>query len=167
MPPILGLSIEENLDPKLAWLKARLELDDEGVSKLVKRLPAVFNYSIEQNIEPRLAWLGERLLLDDKTLSLVIQRMPSLLGYNIETNLEPTIKFYEECVGPDATRRMIATSPALLGSSIEKRLKPRLAECQEAGIPIDTGTVQRMAKNTEDQWSISVEFQKDKRIDTR
>jgi hypothetical protein len=69
------------------------------------------------------------------------------------TNPEPAIKFYEDCVGSDATRTMIATSPALLGSSIENRLKPRVVDCQEAGIPIDTGTVQRMAKYTEDQWS--------------
>ena len=142
-------------------------MDDEGVSKLFKRMPAVLCLNIENNIEPKLAWLGERLVLDDESLSLVIQRLPALLCYNIETNLKPTIKFYEECVGSDAARTLIATSPALLGYSLEKRLMPRLAECQEAGIPIDTGTVQRMAKHTEEKWSISVGFQKDKMIDPR
>ena len=47
---------------------------------------------------------------------------------------------------------MIATSPALLGSSIENRLKPRVVDCQEAGVPIDAGTVQRVAECAEDQW---------------
>ena len=50
-------TIEENLEPKLAWLKTRLELDDEDVSKLVKTLPALFGLSIEENLEPKFAWL--------------------------------------------------------------------------------------------------------------
>jgi hypothetical protein len=156
------LNIEENLEPKLAWLKARLELDDKGVCKLVKTLPGVFSFNIEANLEPKLAWLQKRLMLDDDSLSVVVQRMPSLLSFNMETNLEPTITFYEDCVGSDATRAMVATSPALICYSLEKRLKPRLADCQEAGIPIDTGTVQRMAKYTEDQWSNGLAFQKTK-----
>ena len=75
-------------------------MDDEGLCKLVMRLPAVLDYSIEDNLEPKLVWLlGERLLLDDKSLSLVIQRLPALFCYNIETNNEPAIHFYEEdCV---------------------------------------------------------------------
>ncbi len=76
--------------------------------------------------------------------------------------MEPAIKIYEDCVGSDAARTIIATSPSLLDSSLEKRLKPRLADCQEAGIPIDTGTVQRMAMNTEDLWSNGLAFQKTK-----
>ena len=56
----------------------------------------------------------------------------------------------------------MATSPVLLGSSPDNRLKPRLAEIQEAGIPFDTGTVQLMAKYTEDQWSDDLVSQKRK-----
>jgi hypothetical protein len=47
-------------------------------------------------------------------------------------------------------------------NSRENRLKSRLAEIQKAGIPIDTGTISRMAQYTEDKWSISMAFQKDK-----
>jgi hypothetical protein len=39
---------------------------------------------------------------------------------------------------------------------------PRLAQVQEAGIPLDTGTINRMAKLTEERWSISLAFQKTK-----
>jgi hypothetical protein len=74
--------------------------------------------------------------------------------------MEPAIKIYEDCVGSDAARTIIATSPSLLDSSLEKRLKPRLADCQEAGVPIDTGAVQRMTKSTEDDRSNSLAFQK-------
>jgi hypothetical protein len=161
-PKVFSYSIDDNLEPKLAWLKARLELDDRSISKLVKRLAHVFSYSIDDNLEPKLSWLQLRLSLGNKRLSLVAQRMPQLLCCNIETNLEPTMKFYEDCVGSDAMTAMIATSPSLITFSLEKRLKPRLAVCQEAGIPIDTATVKRIAKYTEDDWSSGMAFQKRK-----
>jgi hypothetical protein len=157
----LGFSLE-TLEERMAWLQKRLSLDDKSLSKLVGRLPAVLHYSVDDNLEPKLSWLQERLSLNDKSLSFVIQRMPSLFGLNIDNNLEPTIKFYEDCVGSNAAIQLIAEDPRILGSSLEHRLKPRLVECQEAGIPVDTGTVQRMAKQTEFVWSNSMTFQKNK-----
>jgi hypothetical protein len=118
--------------------------------------------SAERNLEPKLAWLQKRLVLDDTSLSLVVQRMPPILGCSIETNLEPTINFYEECVGLDAARTLIAKKPSLLGYSLEKRLKPRLAEFQEAGILIDTGAMERIVMSSKDQWSNGMAFQKTK-----
>jgi hypothetical protein len=88
--------------------------------------------------------------------------MPSLLGLSIEDNLEPSIEFYEDCVGSNAAIEMIAKNPRVLNSSLENRLKPRLAQVQEAGIPLDTGTISRMAKYTAEQWSISLAYQKTK-----
>jgi hypothetical protein len=69
-----------NLEPKLAWLNVRLEVEDTGIGKLVKRLPSVvLGYSLEQKLDPKLVWLGERFVLDDTTRRLVIQRTASLL----------------------------------------------------------------------------------------
>jgi hypothetical protein len=92
----------------------------------------------------------------------LFQRQPSLFTKNIDKNFEPTNKFYEDCVGLDAAIQLISKSPTILSNSLEKRLKPRLVECQEAGIPIDTGTIQRIAKYTELKWSNSMIFQKNK-----
>jgi hypothetical protein len=162
LPRVLGYSIEDNLKPKLSWLQDKLSLDDKSLSKLVLAQPHVFSCSIEANLEPKLAWLQERLSLDDESLCFVMQRQPSLFIKNIENNLEPTIKFYEDCVGSNAAIQLISKSPNILTNSLEKRLKPRLVECQEAGIPIDTGTIQRIAKYTELEWSNSMIFQKNK-----
>jgi hypothetical protein len=118
--------------------------------------------SIEDNLEPKLSWLQERLSLDDKSISFVVQRMPALVGYGIASNLEPTLKFYEDCVGSVAARTMIANNPMLFTYSLEQRLKPRLAEAQEAGIHIDTGTLNRIAKMTAEKWSNSMAFQETK-----
>jgi hypothetical protein len=130
----------------------------------VQRLPAVLGHRIEDYLEPKLTWLQERLSLDDKSLCFVIQRQPSLFTKNIDNNLEPTIKFYEDCVGSNAAIQLISKSPTILTNSLEKRLKPRLVECQEAGLPIDTGTIQRIALYTELNWSSSMIFQKNKQL---
>ena len=137
-------------------------MDDKRLSKLVQSKPQVFGYSIEDNLEPKLSWLQERLELDCKSLSKLVQAMPPVLGYNVEDNLEPTIEFYEDCVGSNAAIQMIAKDPRNLGSSLENRLKPRLAQVQEAGIPLDTGTISRMAKYTGERWSTGLAYQKTK-----
>jgi hypothetical protein len=162
LPSVLSFSIENNLDPKLSWLQDRLSLDDKSLSKLVQTLPAVFCYNIEGNLDPKLSWLQERLELDIKSLSKLVQAMPPLLGYNVEANLEPTIEFYEDCVGSNAAITTLAKSPSLLGASLENRLKPRLAQVQEASIPLNTGTINRMAKYTDEQWSTGLASQKTK-----
>jgi ferric-dicitrate binding protein FerR (iron transport regulator) len=181
-PSILGCIIVNNLEPKLAWLQERLALDDKSLSKLTQKLPAVLGCSIDKslskpvkatpsvlclsidnNLEPKLTWLQGKLSLDDKSLSELVQKQPPLLGCNIATNLEPTIKFFEDCVGSKKVAiQFIANNPHLLTYSLENRLKPRLVECQEAGISIDTGTIQRIAQNTELRWSNSMTFQKSK-----
>jgi hypothetical protein len=150
------------MEPKLTWLQERLEMDGKRLSKLVKTHPAVFGYSIDDNLVPKLAWLQERLSLDDESLCELVQKLPSLLSYEIDKNLEPTIKFYEDCVGSNAAIQLIASNPRILGSSLENRLKPRLVECQEAGIPVDTGIVDRIACYTELKWSNSMIFQKNR-----
>jgi hypothetical protein len=96
------------------------------------------------------------------SISSVIQLSPSLFSMGIETNIKPTIKFYEDCVGSNAAITTIAKSPSLLGSSLENRLQPRLAQVQEAGIPLDTGTISRMAKYTDEQWSKGLAYQNTK-----
>jgi hypothetical protein len=127
-PSVLGMSIDNNLEPKLAWLKARLKLDDEGIYKLVKAQLQVLSYSIDDNLEPTLVWLQKRLVLDDASLSELVQKYPSVLGYNIENNLEPTMKFYEDCVASDATRTKIANIPKARTSIRSQQTTPRLLQ---------------------------------------
>jgi hypothetical protein len=125
----------------------------------IKTMPQLLGLNADENLESKLSWLQQRLSLDDKSLSVVAQRKPQLLGCNVETNPEPTMKFYEECVGLDAARTLIAYNPSLLSRSLDKRLKPRLAECQEAGVSIDTGTLGRTAMCTGEKWLSSMAFQ--------
>jgi hypothetical protein len=73
--------------------------------------------------------------------------------------LEPKIDFFECLIGVDEVTGLLIKDPSFLSRSLEKRLKPRLAEVREAGIPIDSGTLSRMAKCTQDGWSASMAYQ--------
>jgi hypothetical protein len=88
--------------------------------------------SAEQNLEPKVVWLQQKRLVlddDDTSLSIVVQRMPPILGCSIETNLEPTIKFYEECVGLDAARTLVANNPRLLDWMPQEHLLQTTQDC--------------------------------------
>jgi hypothetical protein len=158
--PVLGHSVEDDLEPKLAWLEDGLQLDDKSLCKLVQARAAVLGCSVEVSLEPKLAWLQERLSLDDKSLSELVQKQPSLFGCDVASNLEPTIKFFKDSVGSKFAIPCIANNPRVTCSSLENRLKPRLVEFQEAGVLIDTGTIQGVATCPESQWSNSMIFQK-------
>lgn len=45
-PAILTFSVAENMRPKLAWLRERMGLDADGISKLVGRNPRVLSLKV-------------------------------------------------------------------------------------------------------------------------
>jgi tmRNA-binding protein len=160
LPQVLGLNIEENLEPKLAYLQKRLVLNENELSKLVQSLPPALGLNIEENLEPKLEYLRKRLLLNEKELRRLVQKLPQVFSSSIEINLEPTIEFFEDLIGVSDAKGFLMKDPSVIGRSLEKRLKPRLAEVREAGIPLDSGTLSRMAKYTEEKWSASMTYQK-------
>jgi hypothetical protein len=97
----------------------------------------------------------------DELIKLIISQ-PSILGSSIPTNLEPTLDFYQECIGIEGTKRLLAGSPRLLMASLESRLKPRLEQLKGAELEVDAGSLQRMAKHTEAQWQASLVYQTNK-----
>jgi hypothetical protein len=47
------LSIKDNLEPKLSWLQARLQLDSNGLCSIIQLSPLLLlGMGIETNIEP-------------------------------------------------------------------------------------------------------------------
>ena len=70
------------------------------------------------------------------------------------------MSFFEGLIGVDEAKGLLINDPSLLGRSLDKPLKPRLAEAQEAGIPIDSGLLMRMGMYTEERWSTSIAYQK-------
>lgn len=64
-PVILGLSVEANLKPKLAWMKDTLGLDKKASTKLAMSVPSVL-ILLQDTLDKKLAFLrGEDLNLSD------------------------------------------------------------------------------------------------------
>ena len=91
MPPILGLSITENMEPKLKWLQRRLSLTDEELSKIIQQLPPLLGCNIETNIEPTLNFYINALGDESEALTFVI-RDPSSFGRSLEKRLKPRLQ---------------------------------------------------------------------------
>ena len=136
LPPLLYLSVEDNLAPKLDWLQDRLDLDAAQLKKMVLRLPAVLGYSVEDNLAPTLDWLQTRLGLDDAGLMKIVVTCPQLLGLSVEANMAPKLGFFEEVLGlsPSDVRASIVAAPNRLNYSLKTRFRPRLEVCRAAGV---------------------------------
>ena len=155
-PNILFLNVDTNLEPTLHWLQRRLSLDDASVSKMIQKIPALLCYNVDDNVEPKLNWLQQSLDLDEAAVSDMIQKLPALLSYSIDANLAPTLNFYVDALGKEEALRMVVPDPSLFGYSLKNRLEPRLEEARAAGIKIDPGCLQRIAKYTQVRWDASM-----------
>ena len=93
-PAILGLSIDNNLQPKLEWIHQRLSLTDVSLSNLIEKFPSIFSYNVNTNLEPTLNFYSSALGDEGEALTLVIQN-PSLFGYSLENRLKP-----RRCMSP-------------------------------------------------------------------
>lgn len=53
-PGFLTLSIPDTLEPKLWWLRDKLDVNLEGGAKILTTYPSLFDLSIEASLEPKL-----------------------------------------------------------------------------------------------------------------
>ena len=49
LPDLLSCCVDDNLEPKLEWLKQRLTLNDAEIAKIVQQLP-LLSYRVEDNL---------------------------------------------------------------------------------------------------------------------
>ena len=132
-PQILGLSIEANLKPTVAWLRD-LGLSQVQVAKIIAVQPSVLGYSIEANLKPTVAWLHD-LGLSQVQVAKIIAVQPSVLGYSIEANLKPTVAWLHDLgLSQVQVAKIIAGFPSVLGTSIEANLKPTVAWLHDLGL---------------------------------
>ena len=127
-PIIFGMSIKDNIDPKLDWLQQRLVLDDEELSKMITKFSAIVKYSLNDNIIPTLDWLQTRLELDDIALGKIIQKLPSILACSIPDNIEPKLNWIQQRLSltDEGLSKLIQQRPPILGCNIGTNLEPTL-----------------------------------------
>jgi len=81
-PGVFCLSIEENLEPKMRWLKKDLGFTEEEAAKMVKKCPTLFCLSIQKNLEPKRQLLRE--WFSHESVIGLIPSFPQILSYSRE-----------------------------------------------------------------------------------
>lgn len=120
------------LEGRVNWLKERLGLDQDGITRFAQKYPSILGYSITDQMEPMLAWLQKRLALDDAALSKIIQKSWSTLGNSITNELEPKFNWLQQrlsLVDADLSN-VVQRYPHIMWLSVDK-LEPLMDWVQQ------------------------------------
>jgi len=136
-PNIFLLSVEDNLQPHVAFFKENCDFDDFDVAKMIESRNAgpIFGLSIEKNLNPSLAFLHERLSHND--VSKVLKSHPQILSLSID-NLREKVTYFDSLEGdpkdtdsPGETcdtlaSKILRRSPSVYSLSLEKSIQPKV-----------------------------------------
>lgn len=124
-----GLSLDNNLRPKVEALGNICHLTMNDVGELVARAPEILLLSWAGNLEPTLQFLRERLQLSSIQLSAIVRSTPRVLVQSIHKSLESKIALLEEYSshhgkdGVESVTDIILERPALLITSKSQLIK--------------------------------------------
>jgi hypothetical protein len=87
---IFQSSVDDNIQPKIAFLLDLFDGDLESVRFIILRQPPVMKYSVEKNLKPKVVFLTNEVYSGDLVaLRSAILYHPSLLGYSLENRIKP------------------------------------------------------------------------------
>lgn len=134
-PRFLVLKPEENLEPKLRYLRKTFELDDDSLRELILRMPGLLTYS-EKTIDKKLAFYS-KLLGERKAKRLVVESPYFVVNFSLDRRLKPRleevqksgqkVKWDKTLVSRLATRTDKQWEEFGLGGANEKTIDKRLA----------------------------------------
>ena len=162
-PAILGLSMDDNLRPKVATLMIRCRLSAEEVGLITAAVPSLLVLSSKRKIEPCLSYLSVALRLpDEASLGTMVKAAPRILLQSINSALEPKLRMMadaaleeEQLRGTEASAQrssdpkvsdlfvknpaLLATTNAILSKRIEACMKSPDNTLAEAMAPSTKG----------------------------
>ena len=140
-PTIFQLSVEENLKPRVEFLKQVCHLTDIDICRLVQNKCAlpILGLSVQDNLQPTVQLLQERLGSDKDNQSLrkVLLAHPQLLGLSLD-NLQSKVAYFDEIdrrcgkilSGPSRraglASRMFLRAPAVYSLSLVNNIEPKI-----------------------------------------
>ena len=86
-------SIEDNVRPKLRYLRTRFELDDDALKHLVLKAPSLFSYS-EGDIEEKLQFYST--LVGEREAKRLAIKSSNLLRQSVKIRLKPRLEEVEK-----------------------------------------------------------------------
>lgn len=138
-PSFLSSRTNENIEPKIQYLRRQLNLSDQQLTKIIKNSPRMLGSSLEK-IQNVIDWLHDYLELNDEQ----IQKVLIINGYVLTcctSNLEAKATWFQ---------RRFEIEPTRLGQLITKQSK-FLTRKQEANGKKIEWLVSRLQFNSNDQ----------------
>jgi mTERF domain-containing protein len=87
-PQLLGLSVENNIRPKIRFLVEEVGITNVG--QVIGSFPNILGYSVENNMRPKLEYLSKHILkVPMSKLGRPLEKCPQLLGYSLEKRIKP------------------------------------------------------------------------------
>ena len=112
-PTIFGISLTENLRPKVATLMIRCRLSADEVGLIAAAVPSILVLSSKRKIEPCLSYLSVALRLpDENSLGTMIKAAPRILIQSINSSLEPKLQMMAEALREENIQEGEASSRA-------------------------------------------------------
>ena len=146
-PTFFGLSLDENVRPKVATLMIRCRLSAEEVGLIAASVPSILVLSSKRKIEPCLSYLSVALRLpDEASLGTMIIAAPRILLQSINSALEPKLQMMTEALEEEQLRgtdtsaqrasdpkvsELFVKNPALLATT-NAILSKRIEACMES-----------------------------------
>ena len=122
-PQIVGLSIQQNLRPKISWFSS-LGLQKAQIARMILVYPRIIGFSMDQNLKPTAQWFLDFGLSKDQ-LAKCVSGFPQILGQNVERSFRQKVELLQAHFPTRAVIEMIARCPRILSYS-QGRLKKRL-----------------------------------------
>jgi len=147
-PAILGLSLEQNLKPTVATLRAKCNLSSQELSEMIVTCPSILSLSIKRKIDPTITFLSGNLYLSSsEELGFLIKSAPRILLQSVESSLMKKICMMRDAVNNEISETssksfhgqnyieveassIFKKNPALLATT-NSILERRISECRK------------------------------------
>ena len=119
-PAILGLSLSDNIRPKVATLMIRCRFEPEEIGLIVATVPSILALSTKRKIEPCLSYLSVALRLPDEvSLGRIVKGAPRVLTQSINASLEPKIRLMNEALEQERQEMSLVDQPKVMDLCME------------------------------------------------
>ncbi|BFI30727.1 mTERF domain-containing protein, mitochondrial [Marchantia polymorpha subsp. ruderalis] len=130
-PLLLSLSLEEELQPKIAFLRT---LGVRDLPKVILFSPNLLLGRLELNLMPKVAFF-ESYGIQRQSIGKIIERFPTVLTYSIEGNMMSKTKFLESIgLERESIAKVIMRSPYIFALSIEENMRPKVKLLESIGV---------------------------------
>ena len=128
-PHILCLSVETNLRPRIEFLSASCQMNEDDLAKIVQSSGgSILGLSVDRNLKPTIQYLLEQIYETEDNAQHLLRKCllahPQLLGLGI-ANLQAKVNFFRT-IGESIPGKIATRCPSVFSLSLEQNIIPTI-----------------------------------------